>query len=430
MIANIPETDLPRIVIVGAGFAGLKLAKKLIKSRFQVVLIDKENYHQFQPLMYQVATAGLEPSSIAFPLRKIFQHVKNIHIRNDEVISIDTKSKFLKLKNIGKVNYEKLVLSFGADTNYFGNENMKKYAMPMKSIPEALVLRNRILEDYERAISITDYDARQELLDIVIVGGGPTGVEIAGALADMKQYILPKDYNEINRDEVDIYLIDAGDKLLSAFSEVSSLSAEKSLIEMGVKVIKGIVVKEYDGTTAVLSDGSTIKTKKLIWAAGITAQGLEGMPVEVMGRGRRLLVDQYNQLIGHPEIYAVGDCAAMITAEKPNGDPQVAQVAIQQAVNLAKNLINMQNSKPLNPFKYRDLGNMATIGRKEAVAELPGFKFQGFFAWLTWLFVHLMAILGTKNKIIIFMNWAISYITRDQSLRLIMKPRKRFTEIE
>ncbi|MBL0118402.1 MAG: NAD(P)/FAD-dependent oxidoreductase [Saprospiraceae bacterium] len=421
MIANIPETDLKRIVIIGAGFAGLKLAQKLLKSKYQVVLIDKENYHSFQPLMYQVATAGLEPSSIAFPLRKLFQHEKNFHIRNDEVISIDTENKNIRLKNIGKVNFDKLVISFGADTNYFGNARMQEFAMPMKSISEALALRNRILEDYEKAISITDYDARQELLDIVIVGGGATGVEIAGALADMKQYILPKDYNEIDRDEVDIYLVDAGDKLLSTLSEKSSMTAEKSLLEMGVKVIKNTVVKDYDGNVATFSDGTTIRTKMVIWAAGIIARALEGMPADAYGRGRRLLVNEFNQLTNFPDIYAIGDCALMITEAKPNGDPQVAQVAIQQAVNLAKNLKNIQENKPLKPFKYKDLGNMATIGRKKAVAELPGFKFSGFFAWLTWLFVHLMAILGTKNKIFIFINWAWSYITRDQSLRLILR---------
>jgi len=259
----------------------------------------------------------------------------------------------------------------------------------------------------------------------VIVGGGATGVEIAGALADMKQYILPKDYNEIDRDEVDIYLVDAGNRLLAALSEKSSDSAEKSLLDMGVKVVKNTVVKSYDGTTATFSDGTHIRTQKLIWAAGIISRSLPGLPDDAYGRGRRLLVNEFNQLINLPDIYAIGDCALMITPERPNGDPQVAQVAIQQAVNLGKNLKNIQTNNSLKPFKYKDLGNMATIGRKRAVAELPGFKFQGFFAWLTWLFVHLMAILGTKNKIFIFINWAWSYITRDQSLRLIMKAKEK-----
>lgn len=424
MIANLPETQLERIVIIGAGFAGLKLARKLTGSQYQVVLIDKENYHQFQPLMYQVATAGLEPSSIAFPLRKVFQKEKNFHIRNDEVLSVDTHDKHLTLKNIGRVNYDKLVLAYGADTNYFGNENIRKSAMPMKSISEALALRNKILGDYEKALSITDYELRQELLDIVIVGGGPTGVEIAGALADMKEYILPKDYNELNRDEVDIYLIDAGNELLAALSDKSSINAEKSLVDMGVKVIKNTVVKDYDGVNVTLSDGSIIRSRKLIWAAGIVARKLEGLPPEVYGRGQRLLVDEYNEVKGLDDVYAIGDCALMITGDNPNGDPQVAQVAMQQAANLAVNLKNKLRNKPMIPFRYKDLGNMATIGRKRAVAEISGVKFSGFFAWLTWLFVHLMSILGTKNKVMIFINWAVAYFTRDQSLRLIMRPKE------
>lgn len=424
MIANLPETQLERIVIIGAGFAGLKLARKLTGSQYQVVLIDKENYHQFQPLMYQVATAGLEPSSIAFPLRKVFQKEKNFHIRNDEVLSVDIHDKYLTLKNIGRVNYDKLVLAYGADTNYFGNENIRKSAMPMKSISEALALRNKILGDYERALSITDYELRQELLDIVIVGGGPTGVEIAGALADMKEYILPKDYSELNRDEVDIYLIDAGNELLSALSDKSSINAEKSLVDMGVKVIKNTVVKDYDGVNVILSDGSIIRSRKLIWAAGIVARKLEGLPPEVYGRGQRLLVDEYNQVKGLHDVYAIGDCALVVTDDNPNGDPQVAQVAMQQAANLASNLKNRLRNKAMTPFKYKDLGNMATIGRKRAVAEIFGVKFSGFFAWLTWLFVHLMSILGTKNKVMIFINWAVAYFTRDQSLRLIMRPKE------
>jgi len=424
MIANLPETQLERIVIIGAGFAGLKLARKLTGSQYQVVLIDKENYHQFQPLMYQVATAGLEPSSIAFPLRKVFQKEKNFHIRNDEVLSVDTHDKHLTLKNIGRVNYDKLVLAYGADTNYFGNENIRKSAMPMKSISEALALRNKILGDYERALSITDYELRQELLDIVIVGGGPTGVEIAGALADMKEYILPKDYNELNRDEVDIYLIDAGNELLAALSDKSSANAEKSLLDMGVKVIKNTVVKDYDGVNVTLSDGNIIRSRKLIWAAGVAARKLEGLPPEVYGRGQRLLVDEYNEVKGLDDVYAIGDCALMITGDNPNGDPQVAQVAMQQAANLAANLKNKLRNKPMIPFRYKDLGNMATIGRKRAVAEISGVKFSGFFAWLTWLFVHLMSILGTKNKVMIFINWAVAYFTRDQSLRLIMRPKE------
>ncbi len=424
MIANLPETGLQRVVIIGAGFAGLKLARKMIGSGYQVVLIDKENYHQFQPLLYQVATSGLEPSSIAFPLRKVFQKEENFHIRIDEVISIDTDERFLLLKNISRVNYDILILAYGADTNFFGNENVSKYAIPMKSVPEALTLRNRILGDYERALSVTDYDLRQELLDIVIVGGGPTGVEIAGALADMRQFILPKDYNELDKREVDIYLVDSGDKLLAAFNEKSSLHAEKDLESMGIHILKSTRVVDYDGLNVVLSDGNKIRTRKLIWAAGITVKHFEGMPESIYSRGGRIRVDEYNRVLGLDGVYAIGDCAIMSTEDKPNGDPQVAQVAMQQADNLARNLKAMAKGQPLRSFSYHDKGVMATIGRKKAVAEVFGVKFGGFFAWLTWLFVHLMSILGTKNKLMIFINWTVAYFTRDQSLRLILKAKE------
>ena len=421
MIANIPETELPRIVVIGAGFGGLKLVRQLVKSKYQIVLIDKENYHAFQPLLYQVATAGLEPSSIAFPLRKLFQHKNNVHIRIDEVLSVNTQDKYLTLKQIGRVNYDKLVFAQGAKTNYFGNENIEKYAIPMKSVPEALTLRNRILGDYEVALSVTDYDLRQQYLDIVIVGGGPTGVEIAGALAEMKKYILPKDYGELNKDEVDIYLVDSGSKLLSTFSEESSSNAKKSLESLGIKLVLNTVVKDYDGINVALSDGRIIKSKKLIWAAGISAGKIDGLPELSYGARQRILVGQHNEVFGLKDVYAIGDCALMVSEDKPHGDPQVAQVAIQQAVNLAKNFKAELTLENPSPFLYKDMGSMATIGRKKAIAEIDGFRFNGFFAWLTWLFVHLISILGTKNKILILLNWSVSYFTRDQSLRLILK---------
>ena len=424
MIANLPETELKRVVIIGAGFGGLKLARKMIGSGYQVVLIDRENYHQFQPLLYQVATAGLEPSSIAFPLRKVFQKETNFHIRIDEVRFINLDEKFILLKNIGRVNFDKLILAYGADTNFFGNENISKYSIPMKSVPEALALRNRILSDYERALSITDYDLRQELMDIVIVGGGPTGVEIAGALADMRQFILPKDYNELDKQEVDIYLVDSGNKLLAAFDEKSSLHAERDLESLGIHILKENRVIDYDGLNVAMSDGKIIRSRKLIWAAGITVKKIDGLPETIYSRSGRINVDGYNQVIGLDDVYAIGDCAIMVTDDKPNGDPQVAQVAMQQAVTLAKNLKAMIKGTTLKTFHYHDKGIMATIGRKKAVAEVFGVKFGGFFAWLTWLFVHLMSILGTKNKLMIFINWTVAYFTRDQSLRLIIKAKE------
>lgn len=422
MIANIPEKDQTRIVIIGAGFAGLQLAKRLSKTNYQVVLIDKLNYHQFQPLMYQVATSGLEPSSIAFPLRKLFHHVENVYIRNDEVIHVDTVARKLNLKHLGHINYDKLVIAYGADTNYFGNANVEANALPMKSIPEALSLRNRILGDFEKAISITDFNERQRMLDFVIVGGGATGVEVAGALADMRRDSLPKDFPELDASEVDIYLVDSQHELLSAMSDKSRANAEKSLIAMGVKVIKGVFVSDFDGEVATLSDGRTIPTNKVIWAAGVIARTLPGLPAEAFGRGRRLLVDSNHKLVNEADVYALGDCALMMDDNTPSGHPQVAQVALQQASNLGNNFIRELKGKEKIPFRYKDYGSMATIGRKRAVAELGNVKFTGFFAWLTWLFVHLMAILGAKNKILVFINWFWAYVTRDQSLRLILKP--------
>jgi len=421
-IANLPETGAPRVVIIGAGFAGLKLARDLVKAPYQVVLIDKYNYHQFQPLMYQVATASLESSSISFPLRKIFQDADNILIRNTEITYINVESKQLTTADMGYINYDILVLAYGTDTNFFGNEEISRFALPMKSVSEAIAMRNRILTDYEKAISIRDYNDRQRLLDIVIAGGGPTGVEIAGALAEMKSYIMPKDYKEIDSSEIDIYLVDGGSRLLGTMSESAGQAAEQYLEKMGVKVIKNALIKKYDGEVVTFSDGTTIISDKLIWAAGVTVHPISGIPDSAYGRGWRLLVNEYNQSDHFPDIYAIGDCSIMITERFPAGHPQVAQTAIQQAGNLAKNLRAMKENRKLKPFKYKDLGSMATVGRKRAVVDLPKFKFKGFFAWLTWLFVHLMAILGTKNKIFIFLNWAWSYITRDQSLRLIMRP--------
>lgn len=420
--ANIPETDAPRIVIVGAGFGGLKLAKSLANTAYQVVLIDKFNYHQFQPLLYQVSSCALEPSAIAFPLRKLFQRTKNLHIRITEILSIDADNRHLQTSTLGQINYDILVIATGTMTNFFGNKTIEELSLPMKSVPEAIALRNSILEDFEKAISTRDYTHRQSFLDIVIVGGGPTGVEIAGALAEMKKYIIPKDYIELDKNELDIYLIDGNDRLLGAMSEKASRAAEKYLEDLGVNVIKNTVVKDYDGTTVTLSDGNHITTDKLIWAAGVTASPIAGISREAIGKGNRMVVDTYNQSSSYPDIYAIGDCALMASDDYPNGHPQMAQGAIQQATNLGKNLIAKLQNKPLKPFRYKDLGSMATIGRNRAVVDLPRFKFKGFFAWIVWLFIHLMAILGTKNKLFIFLNWAWSYTTRDQSLRLIIRP--------
>lgn len=417
MKANLPETQNPRIVIVGGGFAGLKLARSLALKKLQVVLIDKNNFHQFQPLFYQVATAGLEPSSIAFPFRKMFQNVKNVHFRMGMVNNINHQEKYLKT-SFGKVNFDKLVLATGADTNFFGNANIAKYALPMKSVSEALSIRNAILQNYERALS-EDYPEKiQSLLNIVVVGGGPTGVEVSGTLAEMKRIILPKDYPELNFDSMNIYLVEASPKVLGTMSEVSSTKSKAYLEKLGVKVMLDTFVTNYNGDVVEFQNGEKIETKTLIWAAGITGNMIKGLPEDLWVRGGRLKVNALNEAL--PNIYALGDLAYMEEDKKfPKGHPQVAQVAMQQAQNLAKNLINNK----AKPFQYKDLGSMATVGRNLAVVELPIKKFQGFLAWIFWMLVHLMQIVGVKNKVFIFINWFWNYVTYDQSLRLILKPK-------
>lgn len=417
MKANLPETQNPRIVIVGGGFAGLKLARSLALKKFQVVLIDKNNFHQFQPLFYQVATAGLEPSSIAFPFRKMFQNIKNVHFRMGMVNNINHQEKYLET-SFGKVNFDKLVLATGADTNFFGNANIAKYALPMKSVSEALSIRNAILQNYERALS-EDYPEKiQSLLNIVVVGGGPTGVEVSGTLAEMKRIILPKDYPELNFDSMNIYLVEASPKVLGTMSEVSSTKSKAYLEKLGVKVMLDTFVTNYNGDVVEFQNGEKIETKTLIWAAGITGNMIKGLPEDLWVRGGRLKVNALNEAL--PNIYALGDLAYMEEDKKfPKGHPQVAQVAMQQAQNLAKNLINNK----AKPFQYKDLGSMATVGRNLAVVELPIKKFQGFLAWIFWMLVHLMQIVGVKNKVFIFINWFWNYVTYDQSLRLILKPK-------
>ena len=422
---NIPESSKKRVVIIGGGFGGLKLARQLIKSNYQVVLIDKNNYHQFQPLFYQVAMSGLEPSSISFPIRKVFQRHPNLFFRVTTVESIDLEQQCLQTP-LGVVNFDYLVIATGADTNYYGNEQLKKTTIPMKSVGEALGLRNAILEDLEQALSTVNYDNRQGLIDIVIVGGGPTGVEVAGALAEMKRYVLPKEYKELDCNEIDIYLIQSGPNLLKGMSEQSAEAAKRFLEDLGVKVILNKRVKEVDEEFVYMDDGSTIQARKVIWAAGIKGNVPKGLPEEVITWGNRIKVNERNQVEGMENVFAIGDVAYMETEAYPQGHPQVAQVAIQQGKHLAKNLASAQRNKPLTPFQYKDLGSMATIGRNRAVVDLSSFKSQGFFAWVIWLIVHLYALVGIKNRLFVFINWVWNYLTYDQSLRLIIKvkPRK------
>ncbi len=422
---NIPDSGKKRVVIVGGGFAGLTLARKLAKTDFQVVLIDKNNYHQFQPLFYQVAMAGLEPSSIVFPFRKVFQKSQNVFVRVTKVLSVDPTQHEINTE-IGQLRYDYLVLAMGADTNWFGNDRMRANAIPMKSVSEALFLRNAVFEDYEKAVVANNDAQRQELLDIVIVGGGATGVEIAGSLAEMKRHIVNKDYPDLNVLDIDIHLVHGDNRLLNTMSPEASAKAEEFLQELGVKLWLDKVVKDYDGHTVTIDDGSTIQSSKVIWAAGITGNTIEGFEPAVLARGNRLKVNEFNQVEGTENIFALGD-VALQTSEKawPNGHPQVAQVAIQQASLLAKNLKAALKNQTFKAFHYRDLGSLATIGRHRAVADLPFIKFQGGLAWFAWLFVHLFAILGAKNKVFVFLNWVWNYFTYDQSLRLVIKPWKR-----
>ena len=424
MKINLPETGKPRVVIVGAGFAGLTLANRLARTRqYQIVVLDKNNYHQFQPLFYQVAMSGLEPSSISFPLRKFFQGRNGVYLRTTEVTSIEPENKRLQTP-LGIVNYDYLVLATGAQTNFFGNQEISEKAIPMKSVSEALFLRNRILEDYEQALTVTDYDERQTYLDIVIAGGGPTGVELAGAFAEMKKYILPKDFPELNADEMDIFLVEGGPRLLSGMSETASQNALQYLEGLGVQVLLNTLVTGYNGNTITTKEGREIYSRKLIWAAGIKGDFPEGIPQHAIVRGNRIKVDPVHQVEGMNQVYAIGDLAYQTEPAYPNGHPQVAQVAMQQAQNLANNMARSIKNQPLREFHYKDLGSMATIGRNKAVVDLPRFKFKGAFAWYVWLFVHLFQLIGVKNRLFVFMNWVSNYFTYDQSLRLIIKPFK------
>lgn len=417
-IPNIPNHNGPRVIILGAGFAGLKLARKLRNSRYQVILLDKNNYHQFQPLFYQVATSGLEPSAISFPLRKLFHKAENVVFRMATITAVDQESKRI-FTHVGYIEYDLLVLAMGADTNYFGIKNIEKYSNPMKSVSEALYIRNRIIQNYETAINTADIALRKPMMNVVIVGGGPTGVELAGAVAELRNNVFPKDYPELNFRNMKVVLIEAGPTLLPSMSEKAKSKSQEYLERLGVEVLVNTQVIDYNGKVVTLKDGTQIATHSVLWAAGIRANQIEGIPEEQIHPTGRYRVDQYNRLPGSENLFALGDICIMPSDEYPNGHPQVAQVALQQAANLSKNLLG---TKPWKPFSYKDLGSMATVGRTLAVADLPFVRYQGFLAWITWLFVHLMAILGVKNKLFIFLDWAWNYLSFDPSLRLLIRP--------
>ena len=400
------------------------MVSSLRDTDYQVVLVDKNNYNQFPPLIYQVASAGLEPSNISFPFRRLFQGWKNFFFRMAEVEHIDTEEKAIRT-SIGTIHYDDLVLAAGATTNFFGNKNIEASALPMKSVSEAMRLRNTILQNLERAETEDNEARRQALMNIAIVGGGPSGVEIAGALAEMKRTILPRDYPDLDTSCMRIYLINAAPRLLGAMAEKSSREAEKALKELGVEIMAGCMVTDYVDHELILKDGSHLPVETVIWVSGIRANHIDGIPTDSIGRGGRIITDRFNRVKGMENVYAIGD-QCLIEGDKayPQGHPQLAQVAMQQAENLAMNLKLQDKNEQEHPFSYRNLGTMATIGRKKAVVEIGRLKFGGFFAWLLWLVVHLRSILGVRNKTIVFLNWMWSYFNYKQSLRLILKAKR------
>ncbi len=414
-----------KIIIAGAGFAGLQLARQLNNIRdVEVLLLDKNNYHQFQPLFYQVATAGLDASNISFPLRKLFHNSNNVSIRLAELQTINAKENTITT-DIGVLYYDVLVLATGADTNFFGNDNLKKLSFPMKSTIEALQLKQKLLQNLEDALEIKEADALAQQLSIVVVGGGATGVEVSGAIAEMRNDILPKDYPDLDFSKMKIYLLEHSSELLGAMSEKSQVESKVYLQKLGVDVQNGSALESYDGNIVTLIDGRTIASKTVIWAAGIRGNIPQGVDNEFIVRGNRIKVDRTNKMIGFENIYVLGDVAFMETPKYPKGHPQVATVAIDQAKNLVVNIKRQLsgNKHFLSEFEYHDKGSMATVGRHLAVVDIPNPKlhFNGLFAWLVWMGLHLMLILGVKNKLQVFINWVYKYFTRDQSLRLLFK---------
>lgn len=431
MSINIQRNQKKRVVIVGGGLGGLRLAEDLYGSGMQVVLIDKNNFHQFPPLIYQIASAGIDPSSISFPFRQIFRKRKDFYFRMAEARMVDTEKKILQT-SIGKIDYDYLVLAAGATTNFFGNKNIEEWAIPMKTVPEAMGLRNALLSNFERALTCATEEERQELLNVVIVGGGATGVEIAGALSEMKRYVIPYDYPDMDSSLMHIYLIEAGDRLLAGMSQDSSKKAYDFLKSMGVDIQFGKMVTDYRDHMVIMKDGTEIPTRTFIWVSGIRANAMPGISEDHLGRGFRFKVDQFNRIPGLNDVFAIGDqCLQTTDPAYPNGHPQVAQVAIQQAKNLAKNIKRINeghaDDNSLTPFKYNNLGSMATIGRNKAVVEIGKFHSQGFFAWILWLVVHLRSILGVKNKMMVLLNWLWKYVSYNDSIRMITyatKPRE------
>lgn len=422
---NIPETGAPRIVVIGGGFAGISFIKKLQKEKVQIVLFDRHNYHTFQPLLYQVSTAGLEPDSIAYPLRKIFRKNTDFHFRLGEVENIDTESNTI-FTSIGTITYDFLIIATGTRTNFFGNESIAENSMPMKTIPQALNIRSLILQNIEKADITTNEVERRRLLNFVIAGAGPTGVELAGALAEFRKGILENDYPELDEDEMQVHLIEGQNRVLPPMSETVSKKAQKFLENLDVQLHLETFISDYDGKTVTTKDGKKFETATFIWAAGVTGAPIKGINGEALiEKANRYNVDEFNKIKGFENIYALGDVALMETKEFPKGHPQVAQPAIQQGKHLGKNFLKMLKGNRMEPFKYFDKGTMATVGRNKAVVDIGKMHFGGAIAWFLWMFVHLWFLVGFRNRVVTFFNWTYSYINYDRAARLIIRPFKK-----
>ncbi|RKS53347.1 NADH dehydrogenase [Gillisia mitskevichiae] len=421
---NIPKTNLPRVVIIGGGFGGISLARKLLKKQVQTVLIDKHNYHTFQPLLYQVSTSGLEPDSIAYPLRKIIRTSNRGYFRMAEVSNIDSGRQIIQ-SNIGELHYDYLIIATGSKTNFFGNDSIEKNGMWMKSVPHALNIRSLILENLEQAVITEDPVERKALLNFVLAGAGPTGVELSGAIAELRNHVVPKDYPDLDASEMEIHLIEGMDRVLPPMSEKSSEKAANFLKELGVQLHLNTQVESYDGREVLTNTSTKFDTYTFIWSAGVTGAPVKGLKAEALiEKANRYVVNKYSQINGYNNIFAIGDIAVMESDEFPKGHPMVAQPAIQQGKHLAKNISHLLNNEELEPFKYFDKGTMATVGRNRAVVELGKFKFGGFFAWFVWMFIHLWFLIGFRNRLVTFFNWVYNYVNFDKAARLIIRPFK------
>lgn len=421
---NIPKTDLPRVVIIGGGFAGMALARKLLNEDIQMVMLDRHNYHTFQPLLYQVSTSGLEPDSIAYPLRKITRSSKKCFFRLAEVNSISAENNTI-ITNIGELTYDYLVIATGSKTNFFGNESIEEHGMWMKTVPQALNIRSLILENLEQATITEDPEKRKSLLNFVLVGAGPTGVELSGAIAELRNHIVPRDYPDIDPNEMHIHLLEGLSRVLPPMSVHASRKAHEMLEELGVKIHLNTMVENYDGHMVETNTDLKIKSETFIWSAGVTGAPVKGLNASaIVEKANRYEVNAFNQVNGYENIFAIGDIALMQTKKFPKGHPMVAQPAIQQGKHLAKNLKHLIKGENLEPFQYFDKGTMATVGRNRAVVDLHKWKFSGFFAWFVWMFVHLWFLVGFRNRTVTFFNWVYNYINYDKAARLIIRPFK------